>query len=145
MHDVKMKKGVATAMVNAPELNTQSHDNHPRPKTQRKSYQCFIYRTDGMEQTKGIHAHFMINVPRGMQNDYKRALFAWVGIEKNRFKHKEIIYPPWDFLGYYKKAHGVRKYICKGVLKQGNKALGDIIPSFQGEIIGRRCGMNKII
>jgi hypothetical protein len=97
---------------------------------------------------KGIHAHIMMRVPRGMQNDYKKALYGWTGLEKDRFKHVEIMYPPWDFLRSYKNAHGVRKYICKGWIGKNEKthrALGDIIPSFQGRIIGRRCGMSWVI
>lgn len=96
---------------------------------------------------KGIHAHIMMHVPRGYQVEFKRALYAWTGLEKERFVHKEIIYPPWLCSNYYNRVHGVKKYISKGVFKTGkhaNKQIDEIISSYQGSIIGRRCGMSKV-
>jgi hypothetical protein len=49
MDDKTKEKGVTTAMVNTPELNTQNDNTHPTPEKQKKNYVCFVYRLDVFE------------------------------------------------------------------------------------------------
>ncbi len=94
-------------------------------------------------QFKGVHVHIIMHIPTGYQITYKKALKKWLpfALKKPDVDIKTIGYPRWGLLHEKSKIYGLLKYICKGI--EAQERLNGIKPSYQGPIIGRRCGMSR--
>ncbi len=96
-------------------------------------------------ETKGIHAHLIIHIPKHCIHDYKRLIKKWLPLEitKTTLDFKTIKYPHYGHVGTRSCVYGVLKYMCKGI--NPSTPTHDIKPIYQGEIVGRRCGHSMTI
>ena len=92
---------------------------------------------------KGIHGHLLIHIPAPYQTKYKQALKGWLPFEwnKRRVDVKTIKYPPYGLLSHHSRIYGLLQYMCKGI--NPKTPVRGIKPRYQGEIFGKRWGINK--
>lgn len=118
---------------------------HTRKWLKQRNLPCAYLWVLENGMVKGVHVHILLHVPAGHWIAYKKAMKKWLPfpLKKPWVDTQGIGYAPWGELHPLSKVYGILKYICKGIEPQ--KAVNGIRPSYQGLIIGRRCGMSKPI
>lgn len=105
---------------------------------------CYVWVLEN-GQYKGVHVHFLIHIPEGFQVRFKRSMRAWVSFEwtKTSVRVEGVKYPPLGELNEHSPIYGVLKYHGKGI-QPSVAHLFNIMPKYQGAIIGRRCGFSRM-
>lgn len=118
---------------------------HSRKWLKRRGLPIAYLYTLENGKDKGIHAHLLIHIPAGYQVAYKKAMRGWLPFEVKtpRVKFKTIQYPHFGDLSPLHGVYGTLRYMCKGI--DPKEPVRDITPIKQGEIMGRRWGVSKII
>lgn len=127
----------------------------------RRRITCAFVWVFESSPVKGVHLHFLMHIPLGLQKEYKaylKSILDIKGIDTTEYKkpkskalHTTTIdyYSPNDG-GYNDMNHlcGVVRYICKGTDPKTPMMdiLGELInPSNQGWIDSQRCGVSRNI
>lgn len=118
---------------------------HTRKWLQRRGLPVsYLYIIENGKR-KGIHVHLLIHIPKGHQVAYKKAMRNWLPFElkRPRVVFKAIQYPDFGNLSPLHSVYGTLNYMCKGI--DPKTPLNGIRAIYQGEVMGRRWGVSKLL